>query len=173
MAVLVEAISVVIRLAALEENDVEWGEPYPTYCADGALARVGFMDPVDAQSCIEFLEKNGLVHLRRGRAVDFVVADQVTGLYTPCDWLEFRDIYLDEQCTQPVAVCKVAAAPEDLLAAPDGWQYEGSLSQSFGFTPNEQMDKTMQYLRHENGVDVYHCLLTGKEVYIGRAGADA
>ena len=53
---------------------------------------------------------------------------------------------------------------------PDGWVYEGSLSQTFGFVPTENADKSLKFLRHENGLDVYYSELTGKEVFVGRTG---
>ena len=55
-----------------------------------------------------------------------------------------------------------------MLIHPDWWQYEGSLSQTFGFVPYDHPDNGLKFLRRENNVDVYHSSLTGKEVYIGR-----
>lgn len=53
---------------------------------------------------------------------------------------------------------------------PDGWQYQGSLSQTYAFAPADHVDKSLKFLRHEDGVDVYLNSLTGKEVYLGRTG---
>ena len=44
------------------------------------------------------------------------------------------------------------------------------ISREYGFVPNEHMGKSLKYLRHENGIDVYLNKVTGKEVYIGRTG---
>ena len=36
------------------------------------------------------------------------------------------------------------------------------------FVPTGAMKTTLRFLRHENGLDVYHDVLTGKELYVGR-----
>jgi hypothetical protein len=53
---------------------------------------------------------------------------------------------------------------------PDWWKYEGSLSHTFAFAPAELVDKSLKFLRHENGVDVYLNKLTDEEVYSSRTG---
>jgi len=58
------------------------------------------------------------------------------------------------------------------VVSPPGWAFESSLSRSFGFVPSEHADKSLTYLRHENGLDVYLNSVTGEEVYIGRTGED-
>jgi hypothetical protein len=54
---------------------------------------------------------------------------------------------------------------------PAGWTYEDSLSAGFQFVANEEMDEKLKFLRHEDGMDVYQNLSTGKEVFVGRAHA--
>jgi hypothetical protein len=76
MAVLVEAISVVIRadslLTAFEQDWEAFKAEVPndTLCADGELARVGFMVPDDAQAFVEQLATFGLVFQDGGKARD-------------------------------------------------------------------------------------------------------
>ena len=59
MPVLVEAISVIIKVEAIQSkfpggwNGFENVVPNQTLCSDGEIARVGFMDPADAESFIE------------------------------------------------------------------------------------------------------------------------
>lgn len=55
------------------------------------------------------------------------------------------------------------------VATPEGWSYEDSLSANFKFVENEEMQKKLKFLRHEQGTDVYLDLATGKEVFVGRA----
>ena len=82
MAVLVEAISVIVRRDAIESKYLggwdafEKDSPNATLCADEHLARVGFMTPVDVESFIKYLVSYGLVFLDSGKAKDIVVADQ-------------------------------------------------------------------------------------------------
>ena len=54
------------------------------------------------------------------------------------------------------------------LSTPDEWTFERSLSRSFGYAPEAHRDKSLRFLRHENGLDVYLNALTGTEVYVGR-----
>ena len=76
MAVLVEAISVVVRRVAIEERfhggwrEFEAAVPNGTLCADKELARVGFMTPPDVEAFVSHLEMSGLTFARNGQAVD-------------------------------------------------------------------------------------------------------
>ena len=174
MAVLVEAISVVIRKAAIHEKyPGGWdafteNAPNQTLCADSSLARVGFMTPIDVETYIKYLEKKGLTFLEDGEACDFVVVDQQRGFTSPCKWAAFGHVNLDDDPAKRVAGCRLLGGPGEPLLQPYGWKYEGSLSQTYGFVPVGSEDKSLKFLRHEDGMDVYLNLLTGKEVYMGR-----
>jgi len=67
MPVLIEGISVVVRASAiLSKYAGGWPAfealvPNRTLCADGELARVGFMVPEDARAFAERLAQGGLV----------------------------------------------------------------------------------------------------------------
>jgi hypothetical protein len=172
MAVLVEAISVIVRLDTIRnqypggwpafEKDV----PNKTLCCDNELARVGFMNPKDCKSFVDGLGRVGIIHLKDGNSQDIVVADQIQGLTTPCDWAEFGRIDMEPGKTVSAVQSKGAAIKR--VFCPDNWTYEKSLSGSFGFAPTRAQDKSLRFLRHENGMDVYLNFLTCKEVYIGR-----
>lgn len=176
MAVLVEAISVVIRLEVVESKYPGGWEsfvndaPNETLCADDKLARIGFMSPDDVKSYVDHLERLGFVYIRDGHAIDLVVADQQRGFPVECEWAAIRRGPINDNADQVVSGCQAIDSETELLISPDGWTFEGSLSQTFGFSPTETVDKSLKFLRHENGCDVYFSLLTGKEVYIGRTG---
>ena len=51
---------------------------------------------------------------------------------------------------------------------PEGWEWEGSLSQTFAFAPSEEVDKSFTYLGHDNGLDVYFNELSEKVNYVGK-----
>ena len=76
MAVLVEAISVVIKAERIVEGFRGGWEAFTahvlnaTMCADGELVRVGFTNPDDVRVYIEGLETLGIVYLADGQAVD-------------------------------------------------------------------------------------------------------
>lgn len=172
MSVLVEANSVVARVDSLERLysggllGYAYDCPNNSFCTDGYLARVGFMHTDDVESFIELLESHGLRYLRWKRAKDFLVVDQQRGPMVKCSWLECGHA---TGGGNTVTACRLKGAPEVELAHPDGWCFEGSLSQTFGFVPHEGMAKTMTFLRHQDGVDVYLSKLTGGELYIGRS----
>jgi hypothetical protein len=86
MAVLVEAISVVVRTDAIRTR-YPGGWPAfrdtvanATLACDEEIARVGFMVPDDAKGFIDRLQARGLVFLRDGHAQDIAVADQQRGI---------------------------------------------------------------------------------------------
>lgn len=172
MSVLVEAISIVVDRDAIDARfPGGWDAfvqfvPNPTLCADPFLARVGFMHVDDVRHFVEALEARGLRHLRNGRAIDLVVVDQQRGPTTGCDWVEFGKL----EGAVCVSACRRRGEPDLPMACPEGWTYEGSLSQTFGFTPLETVDDSLAFLRHDDGVDVYLDRRTGKEVYIARSG---
>lgn len=173
MAVLLEAISVIIRIDAIHKlypggwEKFRDAAPNQTLCADSKLARIGFMSPVDAESFVKELEKYGLVYIDNGSCKDIVVADQQSGVAMPCDWVQCRSISIDGN---NIKACQAVNDDALQLMTPDAWQFEGSLSQTYTFTPTKHVDKSLKFLRHEDGIDVYLNTITGKESYQGRTG---
>jgi hypothetical protein len=164
MAVLVEAISVIVRLDAIERRfrggwrEFENVVPNGTLCADDKLARVGFMSPPDVESFVRHLEKGGLTFVKDGQAVDIAVVDQMRGLTMPSEWLEFAHLSLGETGNK-VAACWLFEGPRIAagihmpsksmtLATPEGWTYDDSLSANFKFVGNDEMDEKLKFLRH-------------------------
>lgn len=187
MAVLVEAISVIVRRDSIDKRfHGGWREfenvvPSSTLCSDDELARAGFMSPPDVEAFVRLLEKGGLTFVRNGQAVDIAVVDQMRGPTMPAEWLEFAHLSLGETGNR-VAACWLFEGPRIAagihmpgkgmtLATPDGWTYDDSLSANFKFVGNDEMNEKLEFLRHENGNDVYLDLSTGKEVYVGRPKA--
>lgn len=172
MAVIIEGISVVVRRARIEESyPGGWDQfvadcPNQTLCADHDLARVGFMTPIDVEAFVRHLEQSGLIFTRAGKAADIVVVDQLRGPTGPCDWVDFGHVEIDGN---RVAACRQVGSTAKRLAMPDGWSYRESLSSAYGFVPTEVADRSLRFLRHENGLDVYLNMVTGAEVFVGRA----
>ena len=111
MAVLIEAISVIIKrdaiLRAFSEN---WNEfvqfaPNNTLCADDEIARVGFMTPVDVEKFTNQLESKGIKFLENGRAIEIAIVDQFNGIISNCDWIEFGHIKLEGK--YKIAACRL------------------------------------------------------------------
>ena len=176
MAVLVEAISVVVRIDAIREKFNEgWnafvaGCPNHTFCADSKLARVGFMLPSDAEAYVNKLEHQGLCYQdNQGGAFDLIVIDQLRGPAMRCDWVESGTIPFKGDPKRKVAIARLKGDDATVFIAPDNWVYEQSLSCSYSFVPSEHADKSLTFLAHENGCDVYLNRLTGELNYIGRS----
>jgi hypothetical protein len=174
MSVLVEAISVIVLKSSIEARyPGGWpafveAVPNGTLCADDELARVGFMGPPDAKAFIVELETQGLRFLVDGVAGDVAVVDQQQGLMNPCLWLEFGRVTLDGGNTVAACWSPEGAGPAGPLATPEGWAFEGSLSQHFRFVPTEQVDERLQLLHRDADHEVYLDLRTGKEISIAR-----
>jgi len=177
MPVLVEGVSVIVRLEAIRAQMKDGMDgflrlvPNGTYCVDQDLARVGFMTPQDVQDFVGKLTQHGLVFVRDGRAVDLVVVDQVGGPTSECPWVEFLRA-IDSKSGSEVVCCRFIGNASTDVATPRGWLHERSLSSKISFTPNERIKEELRFLRREGSLDVYVDLTTGKEVYVGRTSHD-
>lgn len=171
MTVLVEAISVVVRTDAIHarypgswpafRDDV----PNSTLASDKQIARVGFMVPDDVKGFIDRLQARGLVFLRDGHAQDIAVADQQRGITTRCDWLKFGHVTIGDN---RVAACQMVGSQSQQVFTPDKWRFDGSLSQTFTFVPEGNLNKSMTPVSRDEGMDIYSNRLTGRLAYVGR-----
>ena len=174
MAVLVEALSVIVRADRLLEVYADDWEgfkadvPNKTLCADGELVRVGFMAPDDAKSFIAMLESRGLRYLVDGQTGDIAVFDQRQGPLDTCDWAEFGHIEIAGEGPQQLAAVRLKGSNLKMIVRPEGWEYKTSLSASHLFVALPEVEKKMKHLGSENGTEKYLNLETGKTFYIGR-----
>jgi hypothetical protein len=177
MAILIEAISVVIRVETLFARFPGGWEafctlvPNSTLCSDNELVRVGFMVPADVEAFVKRLEAEGLVYVVNGDAQDLVVVDQLRGPMANCGWIEFGWINLDGDTKRRVAAARLVGGSERKLWMPEGWRWEESLSRQFAFVPDGAQERSLTFLRYDNGLDVYFNRLAGKEVYVGRSAS--
>lgn len=167
MAVLVEGISVIVRVAAIFSkfegglDGFKQGVPNKTLCIDNELARVGFMSPMDVESYVQKLEAKGLRFLVDGNAADLAVVDQQRGLTSPCSWVEIGKVDLNPG--QPVSAARLLGSQERRLWTPDGWMWDESLSSRHVFVPNEDVDASLKYLGTTDNVDMYLDPQTGEK----------
>ena len=124
------------------------------------------MSPSDCKTAVESFEQYGLIFLKDGQSQDLVVADQLRGFTVGCDWADFGRIEI--KSGQIVSAVELKGTTTRRVFCPEDWKYEGSLSQQFGFVPAGVEGKSLRFLRHERGLDVYLNTVTGKEVYVGR-----
>lgn len=171
MAVLVEAISVIVRRPAIAHRfkggwpAFQRAIPNATGCHDDDLARVGFMTPADVEAFVSELEAGGLIFRRDGQAVDIAVVDQLRGPSVPAPWLHVGRI---KQGDKHLVAAALSGQRPTQIAVPQGWQLEGSLSDRPGFAAEGTEGDRLKFLRHEGGNDVYLDLISGKEVFVGR-----
>lgn len=182
MAVLVEAISVIVRRDAINELFPGGWErfveivPNNTLCFDDELARVGFMSPAGVKDFVGALESNGLRYITDGFAMEIAVVDQMTGPLCNVTWLEFAQLNLEpgkrmSSCwlfDEPRMGAGIHMKAQQMdIAVPPGWTYENSLSAKTKFVRNEDVDARLKFLRHQDGLEVYEDLETGKELFVG------
>lgn len=136
MAVLAEAISVIFKCASLDEKYGGGAKAFAdfcrrvnnSYCCDGELARLGFIQPNEAKSFVEKATLVGLVHVKNGACVDMVVVDQRGGPLQRCEWIDFGIADLPGEPAPKVAACRMVGTKIDEVTVPDGWRYETSIS---------------------------------------------
>ena len=172
MAVLIEAISVVIRADALLRAFGDFDRfkrivPNDTLCADNELVRVGFMHPADVEKFVGQLEAKGLRYLEDGQAIDLVVADQQSGFAAPCDWAMCGKISLDGDPSKRIAACMLNGSSLKQVIMPEDWTFENSLSQSFGFVPSGS-EGGIDLVSTEDGLETWRSELTNTPLYVGR-----
>lgn len=183
MAVLCEALSVIVRYRAIDSKFLggwqhfETCVPNQTMCTDNDLVRVGFMSPDDVCAFIEQLESDGLTFVQNQKPIDITVVDQRQGPTLPTEWLEF--VRLPMNNGNEVAACWLMDTPRfsaDVhltslnmqLATPQGWHYENSLSASTKFVANEEKLEKLKFLRQEDSKDIYLDISSGIEVFATR-----
>ena len=183
MAVLIEAISVVVRRDAVVRSFRGGWEafkgivPNNTFCTDTGISRVGFMEPNAARNFIERLEFGGLTFVEDSEAKDLAVVDQQRGPTVDCRWLEFSRFSMGNSgyalaCwmwDKPRKGYGVHTSGKRIdLHTPPGWKYEGSLSQNFTFVPSEERNERLKFLRREGNLDVFQDNQTGEILFLPR-----
>ncbi len=172
MPVLVEAISVIIKREAIDRSYRNgWRGfvsevPNQTLCMDAQLARVGFMNPIDVRGYVAALVKQGLTAMTpTGTFVDLVVIDQNYGPTAPCDWIEYLTVSFENG---RVRAARLKGNSENTLVCPAGWSFQKSVSKNAEFRPGVEPGEDYEFLRVQDGLDVYRNKASGREVFIGR-----
>ena len=178
MAVLAEAISVIIKMQSIiHKFPGGWEEftsyvPNKTLCADGEIIRVGFMDSSDAEDYIKFLETNGLIYIDNNQALDIVVVDQIKGPLLDCHWIEFGTIETGGDPDQKISACRITGSKVKDIVLPENWQYHKSLSKEYLITETDNIDRRMVLFERKEGLEKYFDLKSGKTLYVGRTKKD-
>jgi|TARA_B110000483_G_C18014866_1_gene472619 hypothetical protein len=143
MAVLCEAISVVIKTKAIKEKFTGGYRgfyqkiPNNTYCSDGELECIGFLSSQAVGEYVEILENNGLTFQVNNEPLDLCVVDMLRGPTMQCEWLEFHKIPFGEGKVSVAWLFEGTRIPVDgmfmtdnplKLYTPEGWEYENSMT---------------------------------------------
>lgn len=146
MAVLVEALCVIVRRSTIDEKYPGGWEKFEAdhqtlpFCADDKIMRLGFTSPLEMRSFIRELEKLGLAYLKEGKSADIAIIDQSRGFMAPCDWLEYGHVTIGDGRTK-VAACRLAGCPAKSIVLPLGWTYKQSLSERYSIPSSEDPEK--------------------------------
>lgn len=181
MAVLVEAISIIIRKDAIERfYSGGWSGfceeiPNGTMCCDGEVVRLGFLRPAEVGGFVSHMRSHGLTHLQDGVAVDLAVVDQFDGLIDECDWLAFGRFNFGKGGGK-ISACWFSDVPCSVwgdesrqtrmeLATPSNWRFERSLSQLFDMTLKYGDRKGLRISLPASGTNAYAYQQGGYEQY--------
>jgi hypothetical protein len=141
MTVLVEGVSVIIKLEAIEKTIPDGFEGFRQYipnyswCKDDQIIRLGFLDGDEAKEFVKKLESLNLVYQGSEGAQDFAIVDQMYGPTSKCSWLECGHTQLNNDPEMKVAACRLAGTEGDTIVTPVGWEYQNSLTAVHGLTP--------------------------------------
>lgn len=177
MAILVEAYTVILRNKTIEEKYLgglkkyKQDAPNASFCTDEEICGITLMTPADVKAFIKRLETCGLVYLNGNKYVDIALVCQLRGLLAYCDWLQF--VRGDVEDGMRLSACRMTGSRCEELFTWNDWQYERSLSREHWFTPDDSIKRSLMFLHHKDGIDVYFNLLTNEKVYVARANVDA
>lgn len=163
MGVIIEAINVIVPVAAIESRldggltEYEAKVPNGTFCSDGYLTRVGFTAPPDVGAFIEAMCQSGLRFLDGERFEEIAVVDQRTGLTRRADWLQLG------RYTTGLSAAWLQGTSANPVAIPVGWK-----PTHFQFHWNEALADRFLPLANERGNDILLDFKTGKEIYVVR-----
>jgi hypothetical protein len=148
VAVLIEGYSVVVDAASIIDKypggweNFKMNVPNRTLCNDGDLVRLGFMHPEDAEDFLQSHVSLGFIYLFNSEAQDVVIVHQITGPTVPCCWIEFCWWHIEGDRNKRVPVCRLTGTEKNLISLPEGWKFEGSLSNNpMGFHPEKDASR--------------------------------
>lgn len=171
MPIVIAWNTVFVRIDAIEGKvpggmaQFQSAVPTRMACRDADLVGVYLMAREDVEAYLVHLQALGLAV--DGQTRDVAVVHCLTGPYQAVDWLEFADAPLQEQDLR-VRVARWQGSTEDQVVFPEGWRPEHSALTPGGAAGWSRDREDLQYLRHQDGVDVYWHKDLKKEVYVAR-----
>lgn len=163
MGVIIEAINVIVPVAAIESRfpgglpSYEGVVPNGTFCSDGYLTRVGFTAGPDVEAFISVITASGLRLLNGNEFEEIAVVDQQTGPTRRSNWLQAG------KYPNGLGVAWLLGTSPSPVAIPVNWT-----PTKFRFHLREELGERFLPLTNEKGNDVLLDFKTGKETYIVR-----
>jgi hypothetical protein len=168
MSILVEAITVIFRNSTAESlieggfATIRENSPNRTFRTDGILSAVGFMTPEDTRCFVDQLKRVGFRFVEHGKSADIAICDQYRGFTTECEWLG------TDVDGRGVRICWLLGHKPGDMATQEGWSFKKSLYTTGNFWADDEPVDHLNFLRTDDGLNVYLDEHTGKEVYAGR-----
>ena len=164
MPVVVEGASILIRNATLESAypdgvaGYERDCPNSTFCTDGQISRIGFMDPKDANAYLTRLTEQGL------EPDDIAVFQQDVGFATPCSWLHVAVADLPDG--NEALMAWLRGTDSHTFVAPPGWS-PGTIRT----LTRDELERDYELVSVKKGVETRRHRVTGELIYQGRTKA--
>jgi hypothetical protein len=191
MAIIVEAISVIIKDSALEREflngDTEILDivPKATYASDSQLHKASFLSAMDVVTFVKLLQKHGLKFIEDGEFVDIAVVDMIEGLTAKCPWLDFsRGKYFEGmsqfiRSNEDFSIVWYNESPyygipcdqngRVNIDTPLNWTPDNARD-GFTFVPIDKMDSQLINVGKEDRIEKYWYAGSGDILYTGRPG---
>ena len=169
MSILLDPISVVIRVPALETcfpGGVEgfaWEFCNGSFRRDADLAAVSYVSAADADSVVAQLVAEGLEFGDRA-AEDIVVFDAGGTLWLPCLWLEVSEN------EDGLAVGRLAGSADDGVSVPDYFDAGNPLASlaSLHRVCRRDLEARLHFLRRDGDLELHLDSETGRVLRSGR-----
>ena len=160
MAVFCEFISVIIRRDSIDKyfqggwNSFVLELPNYSMCTDGEVVNVGFMNPTDTVSYLDFLKSEGLQYDQSyNRTIDDVeVIDRFDDHNEKRSWVEFGDRKFKDQ---EYFCCWFKGSSIDTLALPDSDSKGGIVKAMPRHMEPDAFAERFDFLRSENDLDIF------------------
>jgi hypothetical protein len=171
MAIIVEAISVIVLTAAIETKYPDGWEgfvehaPNQTLVSDGEIARLGFMNPAGVEAFVESLKVLGFKFDEESQTSEVCVVDQLKGKLSDCEWLAVGTTSIDGNESHKISAAMRVGSEIKQVITPDGWTYKDSLSSKHTYVPTGDVSSRLRYLRSVDGLDIFWDEDKGKEVF--------
>jgi hypothetical protein len=159
MGVCCQAYSVVVRNTVIEERMVGGVDQYKklcpnrTFCTDGFICRIGFMNLVDAKNFVSTVVVSKMLNTSSG---DFVIVDPALGSLPKPDWLTFGRY-------KEIPVVCLKGTEQTKIFIP-----QNEFNSDFEAISIKDLKESYDLVDVQDNVQHYVNKVTGRDFYVGR-----